>query len=261
MNCCARWWPGRPAGVVVARHIEQADRLVVVAQLAPGPDLKQFLEACRCRPAAPGKASARSAIMRLRSCMVSTTCSSVQPWCAIRGRPGWSGSRRPPGRRPAAWRRPPHPSGRFCRRHTPAGRRGGRSTGPTARGLGEFLGGAGREPQYTRRKRRGVMVRNPLPQGRHPGAAHSSRLSSTAALPMSLARLDRSCHSGPMRSMAVSMPVLSSSTISTSTTVPASTARSSQLLPSQNAAGSSTARIASCRKAASPQPARRPASE
>ena len=66
---------------------------------------------------------------------------------------------------------------------------------------------------------------------------HSSRLSSTAALPMSLARLDRSCHSGPMRSIAASMAVLSNSTIITISTEPASSAVSTQLRPSQKASG------------------------
>ena len=84
----------------------------------------------------------------------------------------------------------------------------------------------------------------------------------TAALPMSLACLDRTCHSGPMRSTTASMPLLSSSTISTSKTVPASSATSIQLLPSQKAAGISTmAASASWRKAFSFHPARRPDSE
>jgi len=90
----------------------------------------------------------------------------------------------------------------------------------------------------------------------------SSRLRSTAALPMSLARLDRSFHSGPIRSMAVSMQVLSSSTIITRSTDPASRAVSTQVRPSQNASGSSTmAALASCRNAVSRQPALRPCSE
>ena len=57
---------------------------------------------------------------------------------------------------------------------------------------------------------------------------------------MSLARFDKSCHSGPMRSMAVSMPVFSSSTIITNSTEPASSAVSDQSLPSQNESGSRT---------------------
>ena len=90
----------------------------------------------------------------------------------------------------------------------------------------------------------------------------NNRLRSTAALPMSLARLERSCHSGPMRSMAASMPVLSSSTISTSITEPASRAVSTQLRPNQKDSGSSTtAAMASSLKAVSFQPARSPASE
>src|SRR5207244_695773 len=64
--------------------------------------------------------------------------------------------------------------------------------------------------------------------------AQSTIESSTAALPMSFARLDKSCRSGPMRSMAVSTAVFSSSTISTSSTEPASNAASIQLRPSHS---------------------------
>jgi hypothetical protein len=100
-------------------------------------------------------------------------------------------------------------------------------------------------------------------QRRRPNACrHSSRLSKTAALPMSLARLDRSCHSGPMRSMAVSTAVLSSSTTITSTTLAHNIAVSSQVRPSQNASGTiNMAASASWRNAVSPHPARSPAME
>jgi hypothetical protein len=91
---------------------------------------------------------------------------------------------------------------------------------------------------------------------------HSSKLSNTAALPMSLDRLDKACHSGPTRSIADSTAVLSNSTTSTAKTTPTSKTTSTQLWPSHQAPGKITiANIASCRNAGSSHPARKPSSE
>ena len=53
--------------------------------------------------------------------------------------------------------------------------------------------------------------------------AQNSKDKRTAALPTSFARLEKACHSGPIRSMADSTPVLSSSTIKTKNTLPVKT--------------------------------------
>ncbi|MNC93511.1 hypothetical protein D3C83_101560 [compost metagenome] len=74
----------------------------------------------------------------------------------------------------------------------------------------------------------------------------------TAAEPRSLAAPDSGCCSLPMRSTTTSMPLLSSSVISTANSDMMSTARSRPVSPSQIAAGtSSTHSAASMRKASS----------
>jgi hypothetical protein len=62
--------------------------------------------------------------------------------------------------------------------------------------------------------------------------------------------------------MAASMPVLSNSTTNTATTTPINNTVSAQLWPKYQAPGkTNTAKMASCLKAGSPQPARKPSTE
>ena len=64
------------------------------------------------------------------------------------------------------------------------------------------------------------------PQSRSIPRRPSDAVTSTAALPTSLATRDSSCCSGPMRSIALSIDVFSSSTTKTATTLPTSSTRS-----------------------------------
>jgi hypothetical protein len=140
-------------------------------------------------PASARKASARSAIRRLRSCMVSTMCSSVQSRLAhslVHQRLRDDADH--------AWRRrqvacATRPSGRCCRRRRPAGRRA--LADPAA-----HFAAAGTKARRRRARtavdadRKGASCSEPH-EGGGPDAEASSSASSTAALPMSLARLDR----------------------------------------------------------------------
>ena len=156
-------------------------------------------------PGRATKASLRSAIRRLRSCMVSTTCSSESPVPTSR-----SISERgitPTTRPPAAQRRDPPRglSGRRGRRRRRAASRC-RIRAPTCGGGGGEAGSAAvaRAAVDADRQRRTHAV---APMRCHSAASqmppHSSSEISTAALARSL-RAERSCIS-TMRSIAASM--------------------------------------------------------
>ena len=68
--------------VVVAGHVEHADRLAVDAELAPGEYLEQLLERTDSRRAARRSRRPVSAISALRACIVGTTRMSATPRCA-----------------------------------------------------------------------------------------------------------------------------------------------------------------------------------
>jgi len=91
---------------------------------------------------------------------------------------------------------------------------------------------------------------------------HNSSDTSTAALPMSLARFASTCHSTPTRSTAASTAEFNNSTTITATTVLASNTASTQFLPTSADAGSNTTAIhTSWRNAVSSHAARSPAIE
>ena len=74
----------------IVGNVEQAERLAVQSELAPGKQLKQLIE----RSGAAGKGddpSDSSAMNALRSCIVSTMCSFVRPTCAISCLTSWLG--------------------------------------------------------------------------------------------------------------------------------------------------------------------------
>lgn len=83
--------------------------------------------------------------------------------------------------------------------------------------------------------------------------AATTRAISTAALAMSLARLDNSCRSKDTRSTTASMAEFSSSTMRMSSSDPSSSAACSQVLASQKASGAAMMHSqVSWRKALSP---------